>query len=76
MVVNGVISEQYEQSLRLDTLSSRVDSIMEMAEQFGQSTQLDTILSRLETIMEYGIGYHDAAEHIGSAVYADQVALE
>lgn len=38
MVVNGVISEQYEQSLRLDTLSSRVDSIMEMAEQFGQST--------------------------------------
>ena len=64
MVVNGVISEQYEQSLRLDTLSSRVDSIMEMAEQFGQSTQLDTILSRIETIMEYGIGYHDAAEHI------------
>lgn len=64
MVANGVLSEQYEQSQRLDTLSSRVDSIMEMTEQFGQSTQLDTILSRIETIMEYGIGYHDAAEHI------------
>lgn len=64
MVVNGVISEQYEQSLRLDTLSSRVDSIMEITEQFGQSTQLDTILSRIDTIMEYGVGYHDAAEHI------------
>lgn len=64
MVVNDVLSEQYEQSLKLDTLLSRVDSIKDMTEQLGQSTQLDTILSRIETIMRYGVGYHDATEHI------------